>query len=155
MQVFLDSGCGTTLVNKKFLTKLKKKDISKEKWKTKAGSSPMSQMCKVQFVLPQFHKGCEIKATVYINATDAETNQYNMIIGRELLHIFGIDLVFSKGEMSWDNATVPMQSIDILLKESSIDQLKDEIFFSHDTETTDVERIQDIIDIKYALADLG
>ena len=64
-----------------------------------------------------------------------------MIIGWDLLHLLGIDLKFSKGETSWANATVPMQSIDTVLKESSMDQLEDEIFFSHDPETTDVERI--------------
>ena len=56
--------------------------------------------------------------------------------------------------MSWDNVTVPMQSIDTVLNESAMDQLEDEIFFSYDPETTDAERIQDIIDMKYAPADL-
>ena len=96
----MDSGCGATLVNKSFLTKLKNKCVATEKWKTKAGNFTMSQTCKVQFALRAFHKGCKIEATVYVDKTDAEINRYDMIIGQDLLHLLGIDLLFSTKEMS-------------------------------------------------------
>ena len=32
-----------------------------------------------------------------------------MIIGRDLMHALGIDLLFGSGQISWDNATIQMQ----------------------------------------------
>jgi glutamyl/glutaminyl-tRNA synthetase len=37
-----------------------------------------------------------------------------MIIGRDLMHEIGMDIIFSKTEMVWDNASVPMQSVEKL-----------------------------------------
>jgi hypothetical protein len=76
-----------------------------------------------------------------------------MIVGKDLLHDIGLDLIFSKAEMIWDNASVPMQSID-MLSVDWIEQLEQEIMFAHDPVTTDAERIQSIIDAKYTKADL-
>jgi hypothetical protein len=72
-----------------------------------------------------------------------------MIIGQDVLHAIGLDLIFSKAEIVWDNAAVPMQSIDILSVDW-IEQLEQEIMFAHDPVTTDAERIQSIIDAKYS-----
>jgi hypothetical protein len=76
-----------------------------------------------------------------------------MIVGTDLLHDIGLDLIFSKAEMIWDNASVPMQSID-MLSVDWIEQLEQEIMFAYDPVTTDAERIQSIIDAKYTKADL-
>ena len=76
-----------------------------------------------------------------------------MIIGRDFLLEIGIDLVFSKAEMRWDNASVPMQSMN-QIDAKWVDTLEKEILFAHDPETTDAERIQNIIDAKYTKANL-
>jgi hypothetical protein len=76
-----------------------------------------------------------------------------MIIGRDLLHEIGMDILFSKAEMIWDNASVPMQSVD-KLSVDWVDQFEQELLFAHDPITTDAERIQSIIDAKYTPADL-
>jgi hypothetical protein len=46
---------------------------------------------------------------MYVNESDARLNSYNMIIGRDLVHEVGIDLLFSLGVMKWDNASVPIE----------------------------------------------
>jgi hypothetical protein len=77
-----------------------------------------------------------------------------MIIGRDLLHEVGIDLLLSLGVMKWDNATVPMRDPS-QLRDISIDDFEDEIFSIHDPTTTDAARIQEIMDVKYAPADIN
>jgi hypothetical protein len=77
-----------------------------------------------------------------------------MIIGRAFLHELGIYLLFSLGVMKWDNATVPMRDPS-QLRDSNIDDFEDEIFSMHDPTTTDAARIQEIVDVKYAPADIN
>ena len=76
-----------------------------------------------------------------------------MIIGRDILHELGIDLLFSTAEMKWDNVVIPMQPMS-KLTQNWADEIENEILFSHDPITTDVERIQYIIDAKYTAANL-
>ena len=76
-----------------------------------------------------------------------------MIIGRDLLHELGIDILFSKAEMVWDNATVPMQSINKLTGNWA-EEIEHEVMFAPDPLTTDAERIQSIVDAKYSKQDL-
>jgi hypothetical protein len=78
---------------------------------------------------------------MYVNESDARLNSNAMIIGRDLLHELGIDLLFSLGVMKLDNATVPMR-YPSQLRESNIDDFEDEIFSMHDPTTTDAARIQ-------------
>jgi hypothetical protein len=70
-----------------------------------------------------------------------------MIIGRDLLHSLGINLLFDTAEITWDNAKIRMQPPEFL-KENWVDTLEQEILFAHDPDTTDAERIQNIIESK-------
>ena len=149
----LDSGCGATLVNKKFVKNLKIKKDKSTKWTTKAGSFNTSEKCNVTFTLPAFHEHREIHWNCYVDNSESENSRYDMIIGRDLMHEIGLDILFSKSEMIWDNASVPMQSVD-KLSDYYIDKFELELMFAHDPVTTDAERIQNIIDKKYSKADL-
>ena len=82
-----------------------------------------------------------------------ESSHYDMIIGRDLMHEIGLDIVFSKAEMVWDNASIPMQSYE-KLHEEFVDSFEQELMFAHDPVTTDAERIQNIVESKYCPADL-
>jgi hypothetical protein len=55
--------------------------------------------------------------------------------------------------MVWDNASLPMQSVE-KLDDGLIDSFEQELMFAHDPVTTNAERIQSIIDAKYTKADL-
>ena len=155
MRVLLDSGCGGTLVNRSFVKKYQKTTLSKStNWTTKAGTFKTDRKVKCQFTLPEFHEGKDISWNMYVDESDARLNSYDMIIGRDLLHELGIDLLFSLGVMKWDNATVPMRDPS-QLRDSNIDDFEDEIFSMHDPTTTDAARIQEIMDVKYAPADIN
>jgi hypothetical protein len=90
---------------------------------------------------------------MFVDESDHRLNSYDMIIGRDLLHELGIDLLFSSGVMKWDNATVPMQDPSQLLA-SNLDAFENKIFSMHDPDTTDAEQIQSIIDMKYSPQDI-
>jgi hypothetical protein len=77
-----------------------------------------------------------------------------MIIGRDIMHSLGINLLFDTAEITWDNAKVRMQTPDVI-KGDWIDTLEQELLFAHDPDTTDAERIQSIIESKYTPADLN
>ena len=67
-----------------------------------------------------------------------------LIIGREIMHSLGINLLFDKAEISWDTAKVHMQPPEIL-QGDWIETLEQELLFTHDPATMDAESIQDII----------
>jgi hypothetical protein len=41
---------------------------------------------------------------MFVDESDNRLSNYDMIIGRDLLHELGIDLLFSTGEMKWGQA---------------------------------------------------
>ena len=55
--------------------------------------------------------------------------------------------------MEWDNATTPMLD-PAVFNSQHIDEMEHEFFHIHDSDTTEAEKIQAIIDAKYCKADL-
>ena len=153
MRVLFDSGCSATLINKAFLKNWKKKHGKTIKWATKAGKFKTERECDIEFTLPAFHENRNISCTAYVDESPQASVHYDMIIGRDLMHSLGINLLFDTAQISWDNATVRMQSPD-RLKGDWVDELEQELLYAHDPDTTDAERIQQIIDAKYCPADL-
>ena len=149
----LDSGCGATLINKKFVDTNKTTTERPIKWVTKAGKFSTTRKSKVKFTLPAFHNKKEISWNCYVDEADNSKSNYDMIIGRDMLHELGIDLLFSTAEMTWDNVTIPMHPI-TKLSENWADQIEEEILYAQDPPTMDAERIQAIVDSKYSQADL-
>ena len=78
---------------------------------------------------------------MYVDESDKRLNNYDMIIGRELLKELGIDLLYSTGEMKWAQATEPMRDPS-MLQASQIDTLDNEIYSIQDPDTTDPEITQ-------------
>ena len=153
MRILFDSGCGATLVNKKFVKHLNMTKCKNTKWTTKAGSFQTTRKCMTTFTMPQFHEHREITWNCYVDESPVKTCHYDMIIGRDLLHDLQIDLLFSTAEIRWDNATVAMQPVNFK-SENWADVIEQEILYAHDPTTTDAERIQSIIDAKYTPANL-
>ena len=153
LRVLFDSGCGATLINKKFVRHWKKSRDQSTKWSTTAGSFKTTRKCKIEFTLPAFHANRNITCEAYVDESAHEDSHYDIIIGRDLLHSLGINLLFDTGEISWDGAKIHMQPPS-MLKSTWINEMEKEVLFAHDPSTTDAERIQHIIESKYAPADL-
>jgi len=141
MRVLFDSGCGSTLINKKFVRHWKKKRHKTTKWATKAGSFRTRMKCEIEFSLPAFHENRVVSCNAYVDESPHDSCNYDIIIGRDLMHSLGINLLFDTAEISWDNATIPMKNPEHLC-ENWIDELEQEVLFAHDPATTDAERIQ-------------
>ena len=103
-------------------------------------------------MLPEFHAHRLIEWDMYVDDSTSLTT-YDMIIGRDLMDSIGLDLLFSENLMRWDNATVPMRDNSLFLENPP--NPFQEILSMHDPITTEAERIQRILDIKYAPADLN
>ncbi len=76
-----------------------------------------------------------------------------MIIGRDLLDELGMNFLFSTNLMEWDNASTSMLDPD-LFDQEDLDELANEMLYMHDPDTTEAERIQEILDAKYCKAEL-
>ena len=76
-----------------------------------------------------------------------QPTQYDMIIGRDLLSEFGIDLEFSTNQIWWDEAIIPFRDSASTFNDVFI--VKDSASVTQST-----SRIQQILDAKYEPADL-
>jgi hypothetical protein len=153
IKILFDTGCGATLIHHSLCTKLKQRTDRPSNWSTKAGSFKTTKTCKINFTLPGFHEHRNISWDAFVDETDSLAH-YDMIIGRDLISELGINFLFDKGLMEWDNATTPMQD-PASLHQEYIDELEQELLYMHDPDTTEAERIQQILDAKYCKADLG
>ena len=153
LRVLFDSGCSATLINKKATRHWNKTKAKSANWNTKAGTFKTSKMCEIEFSLPAFHENRVISCNAYVDESNPETCNYDMIIGRDLMHDLGINLLFDTAEISWDNARIKMIQPSSLTDDWVTD-LEKEILYAHDPDTTDAKRIQDIIESKYCPADL-
>jgi hypothetical protein len=77
-----------------------------------------------------------------------------MIIGRDLLHLLGINLLFDTAEILWDNVKIHMQPPG-RTNGDWLDTMEQELLYAHDPNTSDAERIQSIFESKYCPADLN
>ena len=153
LRVLFDSGCSATLINKRFVKHWNKTNLKPIKWSTKAGSFKTKRRCDIEFTLPAFHEHRKISCNAYVDESHHESCNYDMIIGRDMMHSLGINLLFDTAEISWDNAKVHMQPPEVL-QGNWKETLEQELLFAHDPDTTDAERIQSIIESKYCQADL-
>ena len=150
MRILFDSGCEATLVNKAIVRKLPKIKGNTVNWSTKAGSFQTSEKCLINFKLPFLHEQKEITWTAYVEPSNQDEIKYDMIIGRDLMREIGIDIRFSDEKVIWDGAEIEMKHPDFLKEKRWVNLLEKELLMTHDPLTTDAERIQAIVDAKYA-----
>ena len=146
MRILFDSGFAENLINHSLIKSLETTKETKTKWTTKAGEFSTHRRCEINFTLPGLHKHRNITWKCYVDESDPETNSYDLIIGRDLMHEIGIDICFSAAEVRWDNASIPMQPVD-----KSTEEFEQELLFTQDPLTTDAERIQNIVESKHSL----
>jgi hypothetical protein len=153
LRVLFDSGCAAALINKRFVRHWKKTESKSTKWSTKGGSFKTKRKCEIELTLPAFHENRKITCSVYVDESHHESSNYDMIIGRDLLQSLGINLLFDTAEISWDNAKIYMQPPG-RTDGDWLNTMEQELLYAHDPNTTDLERIQSIIESKYCPADL-
>ena len=143
IKILLDSGASKTLVIASLIQKLRVTP-AEARWSTMAGTFTTHGTTKIQFSMPEFFEKRLIEHEVHISK---QLSNYDMIIGRDLLHEVGIDIKFSTKTMEWDDVSIPMKDIDATAE--SVCQIEDPPFI-----TADTERMKRILDAKYEKANL-
>ena len=125
-------------------------------WITKGGNFRTSKKCKTTFILKEFFENKSIEWNLYVDSTPG-LHQYDMILGPNVLSKLRIMLDFKDQTMTWDDSTIRMKDPESLA--DLLDPIND-FFWSNDHYETEVlqeasARLQKILDVKYALADLN
>ena len=108
-RVLFDTGCSSSLINKEIVKDLPKVQDDTQTWVTKSGHFNTSKKCLTSMTLPQFHKHREIQWTMFVDKSTPNNSNYEMIIGRDLMHELGLTMNFQEGRVCWDNAWINMQ----------------------------------------------
>ena len=151
--MLFDSGCGDTIINKDVIRDLATTKTTTSNWTTKTGSFSTNRKCTLTFMLSAFHKHRDVTWAAHVDDTPSVNSRYDMIVGRDLMSTLGLDISFKEMSMTWDNAEVAMQEPD-WLDTTHVESFEQELFMMHDPATTDAERIQSILDLKYCKANL-
>ncbi len=93
---------------------------------------------------PTVHSHCVVEWKVYV-----DDSKSNVRIRRDLMEAMGQDLLFSESLMKWDKATIPMRD-NSWLQDITPNPFRNDVLSMHDPITTEVERIQGILDLKHA-----
>ena len=144
LKILLDSGASSTLIKASKTQTLKKTKSDTVKWTTSSGSFRTKQKVEVNIALPELSNNRTICAHVHVTST---LNEFDMIIGRDLLSEIGITLNFKEHSIQWDDIEIPMKPANATKTH----------FHIADSPTLDdaTERIKHILDAKYEAANLN
>jgi Retroviral aspartyl protease len=108
IQILLDSGALQSIVHKNMVTDHVSIPQSKSTtWKTVAGTFRTMVKTTVTFKLPTLHETRTIETEMHVTNS---INNYDMIVGQDLLQELGIVLHFADQTIVWDQARTPMKS---------------------------------------------
>jgi predicted aspartyl protease len=102
IKVLIDTGTSKMIVKYQHTHKLKHTKDYEEKptyFQTTAGMFQTHAKAKIQFTLIE-----------HVAHVAKDLSNYDMIIGRDLLHELGIDVKFSTKTMEWDGVSIPMKT---------------------------------------------
>ena len=143
VKILLDSGASATLVNKsKIPGNVKKAEATK--WDTMAGTFQTDSVANLKFSLSELNPTASIRTDVY--AVDDMQN-YDMIIGRDLLNQLGFVINFREKIIQWEDAEIPMKDPNSTRKTH---------FYVDEPSSVQEEsdRLKKVLDAKYAPANL-
>lgn len=143
LRILLDSGASSTLISKQHVSDLKQSTVLPTRWLTSAGSFESNKKVLIHLALPEMSDTKSINTWVHLAPM---LQQYDMIIGRDLLAELGIKLDFKEHTISWDDIEIPMKP----------DAATYGNFYIADSPAMDdaTERIKHILDAKYEPANL-
>ena len=144
LKILLDSGASSTLIKASKTQLLKKIQTESTKWTTSSGSFHTTYKVEVNIALPELSNNRTICTQVHVTP---KLNEFDMIIGHDLLSELGITLNFKTNSIQWDDIEIQMKPEDAELKTH---------FHIADSPTLDdaTERIKNILDAKYEAANL-
>ena len=124
LRTLLDSGTSATMLLRKHAEpgRISKYKGNPLKWTTLGGVYTTKRKALMQFCLPQFSLNKSVTRSCHVDeSTDLKFAQYDMIIGDDIMQELGIDLLYSKHLMVWEDNEVPMKNRG-LLKDTDVAQ---------------------------------
>ena len=116
-RVLIDTGASKSIIKKKnvpvaLLNKNKRK--ASVEWSTNGGKFNAAYEVDSPFMLPEFCPSKEITHTFAVDETENDS-KYDAIIGRDLISLLKMDILYSKGCLVWDDISIPMRSAPTVL----------------------------------------
>ncbi|OEU11608.1 hypothetical protein FRACYDRAFT_244725 [Fragilariopsis cylindrus CCMP1102] len=115
----LDTGCTKSMILKQFTDKNRRTKLSKEntiKYETYGSVFHYSMTASVGFKMIEFEnqKNQTIEYKFQVDETsNPRKQQYDVIIGNDLLWNMGINILFKEQEIHWNEDKIPLKTIDI------------------------------------------
>jgi hypothetical protein len=158
LQTLLDSGTSATMLLQKHaeLDRISKYKGNPVKLTTLGGVYTTKRKALMDFRLPEFSLNKSITWSCHVDeSTDPKFAQYDMIIGDDLMQELGIDLLYSKQLMIWEDNKVLMENQG-LLKDTNIAQ---HIYRMHVEDSPIIRQAESckmkILDADYSVVDLA
>ena len=107
-----DTGCSTSIIKLNSLPDFKNASNKRSKvtnWTTNGGGFVTTSEVPLTFKLPGFTSSKSITYTFQIDKTKSN-HKYDVILGRDIQRALGMDILWSKETIIWDNISVPMRS---------------------------------------------
>jgi Retroviral aspartyl protease len=111
IKALLDSGASESLISKKYVSKLRVKNLKKKGtvWSTPGGDLHTNSQVKGQFTIPELQDKKLIKWD--LNVAD-NMGVYDMIIGRDILSFLKINICFSDQLVVWEGSEMPFKPVE-------------------------------------------
>ena len=126
VKCLLDSGASGSLIDAKFMKKLRVKRASTTTvWSTPAGEMSTSTMVNGMFTIPELQEKKLIEWPLHVVEG---VGTYDMILGRDVMSFLGIDILFSQKVVTWNGSELPFKPISADVdKDCHVEQRFDEI----------------------------
>ena len=146
IKVLVDSGASSSIIHKDKILDNKVCQGTTTEWDTTAGRCSTTGKCKLEFGLHEFSNTKRINNNFHVMNTVIPG--YDMIIGRDLMHILKLDVMFSTSTLVWfENGEIPLKPADATAQTH---------FYINDPEDimTEADKMSTILDAKYKKANL-
>ena len=166
LRALLDSGCTKSIILRDFTCPKERKLLSKEdccRYETYGGHFTSNSTANVAFRLVEFNKNKDLLINYKFQVDEvnkSKDSRYDMIIGNDILHDLGIDLMFSEERIQWKHPHNPFEYDSIPMKELGAFSGKDSCSMIYDLHTTsqilqqEEERHRKILDADYSKVDI-
>ena len=145
--ILLDSGASQSIIKYELVKNMKLISVQTTEWTTVAGTFSTSKQTNVIFSLPTLHEKRTVESVVHVTT---KLENYDMILGRDLLQELGIILNFQDSTIQWEHAICPMRSTDKHTNYSIQAAIEDSKPLQEAT-----SRMKQILEAKYEPADLN
>jgi len=115
VKCLLDTGCTKSMILKKFTDKKRRNKLSKEEtivYETYGGKFKSSMTASVGFKMIEFqqHRNQTIEYEFQVDETSNSKQNYDMIIGNDLLWNMGINIVYNEQQIQWNGDSIPLKT---------------------------------------------